>query len=158
MTSEDFASRIVAMQETLYRISYSILPLACDREDAVQEAIKKAWLQRDKLRREDAIQSWAIRILMNECYALLRRKKREVPMEVLPEREAPADADISLHQMFFALEDALRLPAVLFYIEGYEVKDIARMMRLPSGTVKSRLHRARKKMKEAWDRQEVCKA
>jgi len=158
MTSEDFASRVVAMQETLYRISYSILPLACDREDAVQEAIRKAWQQREKLRSEDAMQPWVIRILINECYALLRRKKREVPMEMLPEREAPVNADISLHQLFLTLEEALRLPAVLFYIEGYEVKDIARILCLPSGTVKSRLHRARKKMKETWDRQEVCKA
>ncbi len=158
MTSEDFASRIVAMQETLYRISYSILPLACDREDAVQETIRKAWQQREKLRREDAMQPWVTRILINECYALLRRKKHEVLLETLPEREAPADADISVHHLFLALEDTLRLPAVLFYIEGYEVKDIARILFLPSGTVKSRLHRARKKMKETWDKQEVCKA
>ncbi len=158
MTSDDFASRIVAMQETLYRVSYSILPLACDREDAVQEAIQKAWQQREKLRKEEAMQPWVTRILINECYALLRRKKREVPMEALPERQAPADADVSLHQLFLSLEDALRLPAVLHYIEGYEVKDIARILRLPAGTVKSRLHRARKKMKETWDRQEVCKA
>ena len=158
MTSDDFASRIVAMQETLYRVSYSILPLACDREDAVQEAIQKAWRQREKLRRDEAMQPWVTRILINECYALLRRKKREVPMEALPEREAPADADVSLHRLFLSLEDALRLPAVLHYIEGYEVKDIARILRLPAGTVKSRLHRARKKMKETWDRQEVCRA
>lgn len=158
MTSDDFASRIVAMQETLYRVSYSILPLSCDREDAVQEAIQKAWQQREKLRKEEAMQPWVTRILINECYALLRRKKREVPMEALPEREAPAGADTSLHQLFLSLEDALRLPAVLHYIEGYEVKDIARILRLPAGTVKSRLHRARKKMKETWDRQEVCRA
>ena len=158
MTSEDFASRIVAMQETLYRVSYSILLLACDREDAVQEAIKKAWQQREKLRNEDAMQPWVVRILINECYALLRRKKREVPMETLPERIAPADADVSLHQLFLSLEDTLRIPAVLHYIEGYELSDIARILRLPTGTVKSRLHRARSKMKETRDRQEVCKA
>jgi RNA polymerase sigma-70 factor (ECF subfamily) len=124
----------------------------------VQEAVQKAWQQREKLRREDAMQPWVTRIHINECYALLRRKKREVLLETLPERAAPADADISLHHLFLALEDTLRLPAVLFYIEGYEVKDIARILFLPSGTVKSRLHRARNKMRETWDKQEVCKA
>jgi RNA polymerase sigma-70 factor (ECF subfamily) len=69
----------------------------------------------------------------------------------------PPDADIALNELFLSLEEPLRLPAVLHYIEGYELKDIARMLRLPAGTVKSRLYRARIKMKETWDGQEVCK-
>ncbi len=158
MTKEEFAARFIAMQESLYRVSYSILQRHCDQEDAVQEAIQKAWQQREKLRGDAAIQQWVTRILINECYALLRRRKREVPMESLPDREMPPDADVTLHELFLSLEESLRLPAVLHYIEGYEVKDIARMLCLPTGTVKSRLHRARKKMKETWDRQEVCKA
>ena len=158
MTNEEFAGRIVAMQETLYRVSYSILQKRCDQEDAVQEAIGKAWQQRGKLREDAAMQQWVIRILIHECYALLRCRKRETPVDTLPEREAPPDADIPLHQLFLSLEETLRLPAVLHYIEGYELKDIARMLRLPAGTVKSRLHRARKKMKETYDGREVCRA
>ena len=158
MTSEEFAARIVAMQETLYRVSYSILKRRCDQEDAVQEAIQKAWQQRGKLREDAAMQPWVVRILIHECYAMLRRRKREVPMDSLPEREAPPDADIALHELFLSLEESLRLPAVLHYIEGYELKDIAHMLRLPTGTVKSRLHRARKKMKETFERREVCRA
>ena len=157
MTSEEFAGRIIAMQETLYRVSYSILQRRCDQEDAVQEAIQKAWQQRGKLRRDESMQPWVTRILINECYALLRRRKREVPMESLPEREMPPDADASLHELFLSLEEPLRLPAVLYYIEGYELTDIARMLHLPAGTVKSRLHRARKKMKETWETREVLR-
>lgn len=158
MSSEEFAGRIVAMQESLYRVSYSILQRRCDQEDAVQEAIQKAWQQRDKLREDAALQRWVTRILIHECYALLRRRKREVPVESMPDREAPPDADITLHELFLSLKEPLRLPAVLHYIEGYELTDIARMLRLPTGTVKSRLHRARKSMKETWEEQEVCKA
>jgi RNA polymerase sigma-70 factor (ECF subfamily) len=157
MTKEEFAVRIVAMQESLYRVSYSILQKHCDQEDAVQEAIQKAWQQRGKLREDAAMQQWVTRILINECYALLRRRKREVPVESLPDRETPPDADIALNELFLSLDEPLRLPAVLHYIEGYELKDIARMLRLPAGTVKSRLYRARIKMKETWDGQEVCK-
>ncbi len=158
MTNEEFAGHIVAMQETLYRVSYSILHRRCDQEDAVQEAIEKAWRQRGKLRKDDAMQQWVIRILIHECFAMLRRRKREMPMDTLPEREAPPDADIALHELFLSLEENLRLPAVLHYMEGYALKDIARMLHLPTGTVKSRLHRARKKMKETYDRREVCRA
>ena len=158
MTNEEFAGHIVAMQETLYRVSYSILQKRCDQEDAVQEAIEKAWRQRGKLRDDDAMQQWVIRILIHECFSMLRRRKREMPMDTLPEREAPPDADMALHELFLSLEESLRLPAVLHYMEGYALKDIARMLRLPTGTVKSRLHRARKKMKETYDRREVCRA
>lgn len=154
MTSEEFAGRIVAMQETLYRVSYAMLERRCDQEDAVQQALETAWRKRDALRDDGAMKRWVIRILVRECYALSRRRRREVPMETLPEREAPPDADVSLHDLFLSLEESLRLPAVLHYMEGYDLKDIARMLRLPVGTVKSRLHRARKQMKETWEERE----
>lgn len=150
MTSEEFAWHIVAMQETLYRVSYSLLAQPCDREDAVQECIRKAWQKRETLRDDRVMQTWVIRILIRECYTLLRKKRRELPVEVLPERIAPLDADPDGHALFLALDERHRLPAVLYYIEDYEIKEIARMLRLPAGTVKSRLHRAREKMREAY--------
>lgn len=155
MTNEAFTERIIAMQETLYRVSYSILPQAMDREDAVQECIRKAWQKRDSLREERYMQTWVTRILINECYALLRRKKRELPTDELPEREAPPDADLSLHDLFVGLDEKLRLPAVLYYIEEFKTREIATMLRLPEGTVKSRLSRARERMREDYAREEV---
>lgn len=161
MTDEAFAQRIVAMQETLYRVSYSLLAQTCDREDAVQECIRKAWQKRESLREERTMQTWVIRILINECNSLLRRKRRELPVEAMPDetpRTPPLDADILLHDMFLSLEEPLRVPAVLFYMEDYEIKEIARMLRLPAGTVKSRLHRARGKMRGYLQKGEVVKA
>ena len=148
MTNEAFAQRIVQMQETLYRVSYSLLPQQYDREDAVQECIRKAWQKRATLRDDRYMQTWVIRILLNECYALQRKRARETPVDSLPERAAPEDADLLLHDVFLSLDDKLRTVAVLFYIEDYEVKEIARMLRLPAGTVKSRLHRARALLRE----------
>jgi len=76
-------------------------------------------------------------------------------MDTLPEREAPPDAEPVLHDLFLSLEESLRIPALLHYVEGYELSDIARMMRLPEGTVKSRLYRARKIMRETMEREEA---
>lgn len=149
MTSAEFGQRIVAMQETLYRVCYSILPQACDREDAVQECIRIAWQKQGSLREERYLQTWVIRILIHECYALLRRGKREHPIDVLPERIAPPDADVDLHDALMALPVPLRLPVTLHYIEGYPLADVAQILRLPTGTVKSRLNRARTKLKTA---------
>lgn len=158
MTSEAFAEQIVTMQETLYRVSYSILPQAADREDAVQECIRKAWQKRGTLREPRYLRTWAIRILINECYAILRKRRHELPAEMLPGREAPPDADLMLHDLFLSLDERLRLPAVLYYIEDYDTKEIAAMLRIPVGTVKSRLSRARKHLRAELTQEEVQRA
>ena len=89
MTNEDFAARVMAMQGTLYRVSCALLRDHADREDAVQSAIEKAWRKLGTLREESRLQAWLVRILINECYAILRRQTRETPVDVLPDTPAP---------------------------------------------------------------------
>ena len=155
MTNQDFAARIVAMQGTLYRVTCSILREHADREDAVQSAIEKAWRKSGTLRDESRLQSWVVRILINECYTILRHQKRETPVEAIPDSPAPPNADPDLYRFFTNLPDKLRLTMVLHYVEGYDVKEIARMQRIPVGTVKTRLMRGREKMKENDSLKEV---
>ncbi len=155
MTQEEFANRIVAMQGTLYRVSTTILPQLCDREDAVQEAIEKAWEKRNRLRDDHAIQAWVVRILINECYTLLRRRRREEPSDTLPERETAPDAFPDLYQMFTSLDEKYRLPLVLYYVEGYSMEETARMLRMPQGTLKSRLHRGRLLLRDTLNLEEA---
>ena len=114
MTQQEFARRIVAMQDTLYRVSTTILPQLCDREDAVQGAIEKAWRKQGRLRDDSALRAWVIRILINECYTLLRRRKHETLSDTLPEREVAIDANPDLYQLFTSLDEKYRLPMVLF--------------------------------------------
>lgn len=155
MTNEDFAARVMQMQGTLYRVSRTLLREHADREDAVQSAIERAWRKRHSLRKADGFQAWLTRILINECYTILRRHKREMPVETIPDSPAPPSADADLYRFFTGLPDTLRLTMVLHYVEGYDVKEIARMQRLPAGTVKSRLMRGREKMKSSEYLKEV---
>ena len=147
MTSEQFAAEIVGMTGTLYRICYSILREPCDREDAVQAALEKAWRRRHSLRDERYLRTWLTRILINECYDICRKQKREAPGEI-PERAAPPDADGELHGALLKLPEELRTPIVLHYMEGYGVGEIASALRLSQGTVKSRMRRARLLLKQ----------
>lgn len=156
MTKEEFADRIVAMQDRMYRVSTTLLKRLCDREDAVQSAIEKAWRHQKKLRDDSAMQAWVMRILINECYALLRRSKKEVPSDTLPERETAQDARPDIYGLFTGLDEKYRLTMMLHYVEGYRVEEIARMLRLPKGTVKSRLHRGRLKLREALTLEDDC--
>ncbi len=153
MTQEEFAGRIVAIQDTLYRVSTAILPQLCDREDAVQETIEKAWRKQNKLRNPDALRAWVIRILINECYALLRKRRRETPADILPERETAPDAMPELYRMFTSLDEKYRLPVMLTYVEGYSVEETARMLGMPQGTLKSRLFRGRLLLKEMLEQE-----
>ncbi len=157
MTDEQWTDRIIAMEETLYRVSYSLLPLrACDREDAVQAAIEKAWQKRTALRDENALEKWMIRILINECRLLLRRRRREVVTDQPPEVAVPPeDIHWRAHDLLLSLPEKLRLPAVLHYMEDIEQKDVAAMLRLPLGTVKSRLFKARRLLRNQMEKEEA---
>ena len=155
MTNEDFSARIISMQGTLYRVTCTLLRSHADREDAVQSAIEKAWRKRHLLRDDSRLQPWVVRILTNECYAILRQQKRVTPVESIPDSLAPAGADPDLYRFFTELPDTLRLTMVLHYVEGYDVKDVARIQRIPENTVKSRLMRGREKLKENESIKEV---
>jgi len=147
MTNEDFAARIIQMQGTLYRVTCAMLRDHADREDAVQSAIEKAWRKRHMLRQADKLKPWATRILVNECYQILRHQKREAPVETIPDAPAPEGANPDLYRFFTELPDTLRLTMVLHYVEGWDVKDVARIQRIPVNTVKSRLMRGREKLR-----------
>lgn len=153
MTSEQFARKIVALTDTLYRVSYSILREACDREDAVQSCLEKAWKRRGSLREERYLKTWLVRILINECYDIHRRRAREAPREI-PERPAPPGADRELHDALMRLPEEVRTPIVLHYMEGYSVEEIASALRLAQGTVKTRMRRGRAMLKQLLSEEE----
>ncbi len=102
-----------------------------------------------------------VRILINECYTILRKSKRIVLADA-PEdsNDSPSDPmdghlrDRALHEAVQALPEKHRLAVVLHYIEGATVQEAAAMLRVPVGTVKSRLNAARGLLRAAL-REEV---
>ena len=147
MTKEAFAERVVAMQDVLYRVSYSLLQNPHDQADAVQECIGRGLQRCGSLREEKYLQTWLIRILINTCHDTLRRRKREGPAETI-EVIAPPQSDRDVVEALAALDPKVRLPLVLHYIEGYATREVAEMLRVPEGTVKWRLSSGRKLLRE----------
>jgi len=138
------------MTQTLYRVSYAHLSQSCDRNDAVQECLCRAWQKRHQLKDACYMQTWVIRILINACHDIQRKRGREVPgpgdaWATLP--AAPPDADVELHDALLRLEPALRVPIVLHYMEGYAIREIAQILRLPEGTIKTRMASGRRALK-----------
>lgn len=149
MTHEAFAERIIAMETRLYRVSAGILSQPADQEDAVQSCLERAWRKLPTLRDESLLETWVTRILINECRAIIRRQRWSVPVERVPDSPAPPpDADPDLYRFFASLPDKLRLTMTLHYVEGLDIAEISRVLKIPTGTVKSRLSRGRELMKQ----------
>jgi len=150
MDRDDFAGRVKAMEDRLYRVACGQLTDHSDREDAVQEAIFKAWRGRSRLRNGAYFETWLIRILINECRNIQRARKRMVPAGDLPEQEQDLllpERERELREAIRTMDEKLRRPVVLYYIAGYDTKEIAQILRLPHGTVCGRLKRAREVLK-----------
>lgn len=156
MNQQTFAAEVLAAEGSLYRVARTILPYGSDCEDAVQEAICKAWEKRNTLRQPEYFRTWLTRILIHECYRLARSRPDSVPLEdceqLLTTEGEPVDMD--LRRAVLSLPAKFRLPVVLYYVEGYSVGETAQLLRIPAGTVKSRLNKARKMLRETLQERE----
>ena len=134
---------------SLFRTAYSILSSRPDAEDAVQQALLNAWKARGKAR-EGAERAWITRILINECYNILRARRRSVPMDPLPQEAVSPlhPSDTGLYDAIASLPENLRTPFLLKYMEGMTEKEVAAALVLPLSSVKHRLFRARKALQK----------
>ncbi len=148
MNKNEFAKIVLDATDSLYHISKSILQNDADCEDAVQEAIATAFAKLHTLKQEQYAKTWLTRILINECCNILRKQKKLVPLSDYEQEQEYETEDYSeLYKALLRLKKEYRLTIVLYYLEGYSVKEIARIMRTGEGTVKSRMSRGRKLLK-----------
>ena len=158
MTGEAFAKAVTEMVQTLYRVSCSRLSVEADREDAVQEALRRAWEKRASLKDDRYLQTWVIRILLNVCHDIQRERKRMIPTAEFPDSAGPeGKSPADLRECLLRLGEKERTAVLLYYVEGYDIQQTAAMLRVPQGTVKSRLSRGRKQLKNIC-REEVFEA
>lgn len=153
MTRDEFAQNVLELEDVLFHVSYGILQNEDDCADAVSEAVLKAYAGRGKLKNPQFFKTWLVRIVMNECYSFLRKRKRELPLNEAVTEAVETTPDFvkeeywELYESMKKLMEKDRICVQLFYMEGYSVKEIATILHIPEGTVKSRLNRARKQLK-----------
>ena len=140
---EAFAKLAGSCQERLYRIAYAYLKNEADALEAVQETVCRAYTKIRKLKQPEYFLTWIIRILLNYCADEAKRRSRS--FRPLAEYDAgvwDATADPDLAAAIEGLDEKYRRIVVLMYFEGFTLTEIARILELPDGTVKTRLHRA----------------
>lgn len=154
MDKTAFTAAVLDAEPTLYRVARSMLGSEHDCADAAQQAILRAWEQLGTLKKSQYFKTWLVRILINECNAILRLRQRLAPYEPAAAEAVPAPAaedHSDLYAALMALEEKYRLPVVLYYWEGFKTREIARMLGVPEGTVKTRLRTAREKLRETLE-------
>lgn len=152
MDKEAFASVVLSSTDSLYRISKSILKYDADCEDAVQEAIATGFGKLYTLKQEAYAKTWLTRILIHECYSLLKKREKSTAILTEPQEECAVPDYSDLYEALSALKKEYRLTIVLYYLEGYSIEEIARIMHVPAGTVKSRLSRGRRDLRSIMGR------
>ena len=151
MTKEELGALIIDSERHMYVTARAILSDDEDCADAIQETLVKAFSKINSLKQDAYAKTWLIRILINECYNVLRQKSRQIPMDMETEmagKVAAESQDYSdLYRAVSQLQEELKLPVVLYYGEDFSVREIAQVLEISEGAVQKRLARARQKLK-----------
>ena len=165
----EFETRLVESSMLAFRVAFSVLRHREDAEEVAQEAFAKAYRSFHQLRDRERFRAWLVRMTWRMALDRQRANRRRLARE---ERAEPArgktsfgrpldvEADLQvglesreraehLWRAIDALSEKLRVVIVLAGIEGHDIKEVAALLELPEGTVKSRLFDARRRLKEA---------
>jgi RNA polymerase sigma-70 factor (ECF subfamily) len=150
-----FNSIIENYSEYVYNMIYYTILDEEDAKDLTQEVFYKIWKGLDSFRNESSLKTWIFRITQNHLKNYLKSKKikKILSLEFLFE-EKNRDFESKDYYLSERIESLLsRLPEdyrrvlVLFYIDGFNIKEISEILGTKEGTIKSKLHRAREKLK-----------
>ena len=144
-----FVENIKAYQNSMFRLAKSIVRNDTDAEDAVASATLKAFEKIHSLRSWESFKPWIMTIAANESYTILRQKKRIELTEHMEAFDGPVAMEEvgELWSVVMKLPEDYRAVIVLFYYDDMGILQIAKILNLSVGTVKSRLSRGRKKLR-----------
>jgi RNA polymerase sigma-70 factor (ECF subfamily) len=157
-TRREFEDRLAECGPLAYRVARGVLRNTADAEDVAQEALLRAYRRFDRLRDRNRFRGWLVRITFRLALDRARSAKRREQRETLWARPLPRPSteDLAASSEFQAhleravdeLPQKLRLALLLAAMEGHTVEEVAAILSLPAGTVKSRLFFARKQLAE----------
>lgn len=146
-----FSEQVTEAAPSMYRLARGILRNDADAEDAVQEAVLKAWENLGSLRDAGKFRPWMMAIVVNSAKQSWRRRGRETYLEDSAEEPSVQPPDIagkvSLETAVQSLPEDMRAAVILFYFDGMSVSEISCATGDAPGAVKTRLCRARQKLR-----------
>lgn len=168
--AREFEERLADCSTLAFRVALGVLHNREDAEDVAQEALLKAYRNFHRLRDRECFRAWlariAWRLALDRRRAAGRRERRELvsldpaPVQTAEGLTASRELRRHLDRAMDELPEKLRLVLVLATIEGHDLGEVGQLLGLPQGTVKSRLHLARKQLlaKLSWIAKGIKKA
>lgn len=143
----------------LYKMAWAYLRNHGDVEDVFHNTIIKVVENIDKLKKQEAFESWFISILLNECRKILRDKRRILPseeIEILNNQTSPSsyDSKADLINGLKSIDEGYKELIILKYYSGYSQKEIAEILDIPLGTVKTKIFRGLRALRDLLGREE----
>ncbi len=152
----DIEKAVHAYGNSLYRLCYVMLNNEKDAEDAVQDTFMKYIEKSPAFADSEHEKAWLITVAQNRCRDILRQRKRylQTDVEVVQEYIAPTE-NSGILDALMTLPEKFRLVLTLYYIEGYRVEDIAKIIGKTPSAVKMRLQKGRHLLKEAYGKESL---
>ena len=153
VTDEDLEQTINKYSDTLYKICFLILKNENDIKDVLQETFIKYMTKAPDFKSEEHKKAWLIKVSQNKCREFLRFHKRHaaVPLDEVEKSisvtKGMDTASIELLGQIWNLNYKLKSVVILYYIEGYNIKEISQILNISESAVKKRLERARKELR-----------
>lgn len=142
MDDHEFTARTERLKARLYGTAFLYLGSESIAIDAVDETIYQGFKSLNRLRQPEFFETWMTRILINACKKELRRRKREQPLDTLPETSADAYDALPLKEAILRLPHELKEVILLRYFSGFTLLETAQSLAIPQGTVVTRQRRA----------------
>ena len=148
--TDAFMELIEENTQSMYKTAWAILRNEEDVADALQETIVKGFESLHTLRRPEFFKTWMMRILINNCLQIRKQRQRLLTFgDDLPEMpvEDSYDTDSGFKELLDMVDEADRLLLTLYYADEFKVSEIAELLEMNVNTVKTRLSRAREKIR-----------
>ncbi len=147
MDSNLFTEYIGRYRNMVYRVAYSYLKTHTDSEDIMQEVFLKLYQSSKSFESEEHLKAWLIRVAINKAKDELKASRRKQSELISDRVDISESVNSELREAIQALGEDYRIVVYLHYYEGYGVREIARLLRISEANVKTRLKRARDKLR-----------
>ena len=145
---DEIGNLLMENMKSMYRVAFSILKTEEEISDAISNTTVIVFEKMHTLKNAEFFKTWLIRILINECNKIHRQNKKIIYLENYNQTDLVYNDkydDFGVRQAIKKLDEDLKTMVILYYFEDFNIKEISEIQKLPEGTVKSRLSRARKK-------------
>ena len=153
LTKEEFACAVRDYKDMVFRVAFGYMKNRDDADDITQNVFLKLFKSDIAFENQEHLRSWLIRVTVNECKSVFRApwRKMENIEDYAEQLAMPTPKHTELLSTVMSMPEKYRVIIYLFYYEEYSTEEIAGLLGIPAATVRTRLARGRKRLKN------ICK-